>query len=42
MAKATSASNAQTVSFGKKTTGKAKKGFGAKEQKPKKYKGQGR
>ncbi len=30
------------VSFGKKTTGKFKKKYGPKEQKPKTYKGQGR
>ena len=28
--------------FGKKTTGKYKKKYGPKEQKPKKYRGQGR
>jgi hypothetical protein len=42
MAKAKSVGNAQKVSFGKKTTGKAKKGYGSKEQKPKKYRRQGR
>lgn len=30
------------VSFGKKGEGKAKKSFGPKSQKPKKYRGQGR
>jgi hypothetical protein len=30
------------VSFGKRSTGKAKKGYGPKEQKPKRYRGQGR
>lgn len=30
------------VSFGKKRTGKSKKKYGPKEQKPKAYKGQGR
>jgi hypothetical protein len=30
------------VSFGVKSTGKAKKKFGPKEQKPKRYRGQGR
>ncbi len=30
------------TSFGKKRVGKAKKKYGPKEQKPKKYKGQGR
>jgi hypothetical protein len=42
MAKAKSSSSSQKVSFGKKTTGKAKKGYGPTEQKPKKYRGQGR
>ena len=42
MAKAKSAGNLQKFSFGKKTTGKAKKGYGPKEQKPKRYRGQGR
>jgi hypothetical protein len=42
MAKANSANTAQKLSFGKKSTGKAKKNFGPKEQKPKRYKGQGR
>ncbi len=32
----------QKVSFGKKSRGKAKKGYGPKESKPKKYRGQGR
>lgn len=40
MAKAVGSSN--KLSFGKKTTGKAKKGYGPTEQKPKKYRGQGR
>ena len=40
MAKSSSPSN--KVSFGKKTTGKPKKGYGPKEQKPKRYRGQGR
>jgi len=30
------------LTFGKKAVGKLKKKFGPKEQKPKKYKGQGR
>lgn len=30
------------TSFGKKRVGKAKKKFGPKKQKPKKYRGQGR
>jgi hypothetical protein len=42
MAKAKSANTAQKVSFGKKTTGKIKKNYGPKEQKPKRYRGQGR
>ena len=42
MAKAKAAGSANKVSFGKKTTGKAKKGYGPKEQKPKRYRGQGR
>ena len=36
----TSASN--KVTFGKKTTGKLEKKFGPKEEKPKKYRGQGK
>ena len=39
---AKSVGSANKVSFGKKTTGKAKKGYGPKDQAPKKYKGQGR
>ena len=39
---AKSANTAQKLSFGKKGPGKAKKNFGPKEQKPKRYKGQGR
>ena len=43
MAKAKGSSSAsQKVSFGKKGKGKAKKSFGPKDQKPKRYKGQGR
>ena len=38
---AKSVGSANKVSF-KKTTGKAKKGYGPKEQKPKRYRGQGR
>ena len=30
------------LSFGKKSTGKFKKSYGPKDQKPKKYRGQGR
>jgi len=40
MAKSVGSSN--KLSFGKKTTGTAKKGYGPREQKPKKYRGQGR
>ena len=42
MAKSKSAGSSQKVSFGKRGRGKAKKSFGPKEQKPKKYRGQGR
>jgi hypothetical protein len=42
MAKAKAAGNSQKVSFGKKSTGKIKKNYGPKEQKPKRYRGQGR
>ena len=43
MAKAKgSSASSQKVSFGKKGKGKAKKSFGPKDQKPKRYKGQGR
>jgi hypothetical protein len=42
MAKAKSSSSSQKVSFGKKISGKAKKSYGPKDQKPKKYRGQGR
>ena len=42
MAKGKSAGNSQKVSFGKKGTGKSQKSYGPKEQKPKKYRGQGR
>lgn len=40
--KGTSSSESLKVTFGKKTVGKLKKKFGPKEEKPKKYKGQGR
>ena len=36
------ASNSQKVSFGKKVSGKSRKSYGPKDQKPKKYRGQGR
>jgi hypothetical protein len=42
MAKGKGTSSSMKVSFGKKTTGKARKSFGPKDQKPKKYRGQGR
>jgi len=43
MAKAKGSSNvSQKVSFGKKSKGKARKSYGPKDQKPKKYRGQGR
>jgi len=35
-------SNSVKVTFGKKTKGKMKKSYGPKEEKPKKYRGQGR
>jgi hypothetical protein len=42
MAKAKSVSNSVKVNFGKKKKGKLKKSYGPKDQKPKKYVGQGR
>ncbi len=42
MAKAKSAGNSQKISFGKKGKGKARKSYGPKDQKPKRYRGQGR
>ena len=43
MAKVSKSSATQgKLSFGKKTVGKLKKKFGPKEEKPKKYRGQGR
>jgi hypothetical protein len=41
MAKSKSSGNSVKITFGKKKTGKLKKSFGPKEQKPKRYKGQG-
>ncbi len=41
MAAKTSSSSTK-ISFGKKRTGKLKKRYGPKAEKPKKYKGQGR
>jgi len=40
--KGTSSSASTKITFGKKTVGKLKKKFGPKEEKPKRYKGQGR
>ena len=42
MAKAKSASSSQKVQFGKRKSGKLKKSYGPKEEKPKKYRGQGK
>lgn len=42
MAKGKSVSGSGKVSFGQKKSGKAKKKFGPKSEKPKEYKGQGR
>ena len=43
MAKKVGSSSASVkITFGKKTVGKIKKKFGPKEEKPKKYRGQGR
>jgi hypothetical protein len=42
MAKPKGGSEKNKVSFGKKGIGKARKSFGPKDQKPKKYRGQGR
>jgi hypothetical protein len=43
MAKAKGGSTtSMKVSFGKKSKGKVKKKYGPKQQKPKKYRGQGR
>lgn len=41
MAKSKASGGSQKVSFGKKSH-KAKKSYGPKEQKPKRYRGQGR
>jgi hypothetical protein len=40
--KGSTSSNSTKVTFGKKTVGKLKKKFGPREEKPKKYRGQGR
>jgi hypothetical protein len=42
MAKAKAAGNSQKISFCKKGEGKYKKSYGPKDQKPKRYRGQGR
>lgn len=42
MAKSVGALKSNKMTFGKKTVGKIKKKYGPKEQRPKKYKGQGR
>jgi hypothetical protein len=42
MAKVKASSTSLKVSFGKKTKGKLKKKYGPKDQKPKRYRGQGR
>ena len=41
-AKGKSSSESRKISFGKKRTGVAKKSFSKYEEKPKKYRGQGR
>jgi len=40
--KISTSSGSNKVTFGKKTTGKLKKKFGPKEERPKKYRGQGK
>jgi hypothetical protein len=40
--KLSSSSPSNKVTFGKKNTGKLKKKFGPKEERPKKYRGQGK
>jgi len=42
MAKSVGTLKSNKMTFGKKTVGKIKKKYGPKEQRPKKYKGQGR
>lgn len=42
MAKVKASGNSQKVCFGKKRTGKIKKKYGPQEEKPKRYRGQGR
>ena len=42
MAKISKTTSSQKVTFGTKRKGKAKKSYGPKSEKPKKYRGQGR
>jgi len=42
MSKKVSSGSPSKINFGKKTVGKLKKKYGPKEERPKKYKGQGR
>lgn len=42
MSKSKTASSSNKVSFGKRKSGKYKKSYGPKDQKPKKYIGQGK
>jgi hypothetical protein len=42
MAKVKSSAESKKISFGKKSKNKPKKNYGPKEEKPKKYRGQGR
>lgn len=42
MAKITKQTSSQKVTFGTKRKGKSKKSYGPKDEKPKKYRGQGR
>lgn len=42
MSKKVGTSTSNKINFGKKRIGKLKKKFGPKEQRPKKYRGQGR
>lgn len=42
MAKGKSSKGIEKVTFGKRKTGRAKKSYGPKDSKPKRYRGQGR
>ena len=42
MAKSKSSTGSVKITFGKRKTGKSQKSYGPKDQKPKKYRGQGR